>query len=119
MKNTGTDQWCDFRRHFRTFGPLMLIDDIASRRSAAGFDAYSNRDQEALVRFADYAHSFLAQPAANLGREGNVCPFVPTALKKKAFRATATGATDIEAIETAMTEILPVFRSMPPQSPSP
>ena len=117
MRNSKDDQWRRFNEPYQVFGPLMRIGDIAAESREAGFGYYDRNAQTALKQIADYAYSFLAQPHAELGRDGNVCPFVPTALEKGTFRATVANTSDIDSVEAAMTNILRVFLDMPPTSP--
>jgi hypothetical protein len=113
--NAGT--WKRYDQPFRVFGPLMRVSEIAAQAPQAGFDHYNDRQKAALRKMADYAYSFLSNPHPDLGREGSVCPFVPTAIRKGLLRATATSAASVETAEAAMTAILSVFAAMKPVSP--
>jgi hypothetical protein len=95
----------------------MRISDIAAENREAGFGWYSEQAQTALKQIAEYVYGFLAQPHPNLGRDGSVCPFVPTALERGLFRATVVSTSDPESVEAAMRDIIPVFRMMTPLSP--
>ncbi|CCD84772.1 conserved protein of unknown function [Bradyrhizobium sp. ORS 285] len=110
-------EWRSFQKPFRIFGPLIRIDEIVAESREAGFSWYSEASQTALKQVAGYVYDFLAQPHPNLGRDGNVCPFVPHALQRGLFRATIVGTSDLESVDAAMREIIPVFQAMAPASP--
>jgi hypothetical protein len=59
---------------------LFLLEDLddARRTSTLG-----QSDLDALHAVAGWIKTFVARPNKNLGRAGNVCPFVPGALERK------------------------------------
>jgi hypothetical protein len=112
-----SEHWRRFQEPFQVFGPLMRINEIAAESREAGFGRYSEQAKSALKQIAEYVYGFLAQPHPSLGRDGNVCPFVPAALERGLFRATIVSTSDLESVEAAMRDIIPVFCSMTPESP--
>lgn len=114
-------RWCDYTQPFGIFGPLMSVADIVSGADGIGLNQYREQERLALSQIANWAHHFLARPNAQLGRKGDVCPFVGKALSKSLFRATAVMADvgDLSAISDAMIAIREVFADMHPCSRPP
>lgn len=56
-------------------------DFSASKLVRASEVAAACPDDSALIDVLDWVHGFLAQPHADLGRKGPVCPFVPVSLE--------------------------------------
>jgi hypothetical protein len=94
------------------------MKEISETDSKAGWRRYNRQQQLALRSLAKYACDFLAQPHQGLGRDGNVCPFIPIALEKDLFRGTVTDAKDMDRVQSAMDLMRNVFLHMHPESPS-
>lgn len=60
-------------------GPAAPADDLAGFRWAAGPDTADGPDAEALARLGRWFAEHLARPHPQLGRPGQVCPFVESA----------------------------------------
>jgi len=109
-------QWSNFGEPYGIFGPLMTVKDTVYQSAEAGFFRYSPKEQDSVLRVARHVTDFLAQPHPNLGRQGNVCPYLPDSLEKQLCRLTVTGASDIYKIKEAMLSIRDVFIEMNPSS---
>jgi hypothetical protein len=59
---------------------LFLVDDLADVGKTSEL---AESDREALRAIADWIESFVVRPHKDLGRAGNVCPFVPGSLERK------------------------------------
>lgn len=93
----------------------MKIDDVRSR-SAEALAAYDPHSLATLDLVANHVSSFLAHPHPDLGRSGNVCPYIPESMARGLCRLTLVKAADENAIETAMASVCDVFRQMEPSS---
>ena len=110
-------KWNDYSRPFGEIGPLMNAGDILAENDMAGFRFYDAQQKPALKAMATYVTDFLPRPHADLGRDGNVCPFVPVALTKGFVKIASTLAS-ARSVEAEMAAMLEVFREMPPAKPA-
>jgi hypothetical protein len=108
--------WSNFDQPFHAFGPLLKISDIADHKEAPCVDKYYRHDKKSISEVAQHVINFLAQPNPNLGRSGNVCPYMPESLQKNLCRITATKASERAEIESAMALMQDVFVHMAPSS---
>jgi hypothetical protein len=59
---------------------LFLLEDLEDARRT---EALAQRDLDALRAVAHWIKTFVARPHRDLGRTGNVCPFVPGAVERR------------------------------------
>ncbi|AMY00671.1 hypothetical protein A4R29_15070 [Mesorhizobium ciceri biovar biserrulae] len=93
---------------------MLTVNAILAAGDRSALRAYALTERTALIRFAGYAANFLSMPHAELGRAGNVCPYVPDAVENDLFRLTATLETEAERVEAAMDKMRDVFAEMEP-----
>jgi hypothetical protein len=104
--------WSNFDQPFDVFGPLLTINDITNHNATQRFDKYNPQDQKSILLVSQHVTNFLAQPNKDLGRPGNVCPYIPDSLQKNLCRITATSASDRDEIESAIALMRDVFLQM-------
>ena len=96
-----------------SFLPLLTMRAAKEKDVEAGYGFYSYRFALALEEFVKYTYDFLSCPHIDLGRSGNVCPFVPQALDKQALRVTMTSDTTVDGARAAVRNMADVLQEMP------
>lgn len=113
MESILTPSWKDYSKPYKIFGPLMTLNSVRSKIDRDGYAYYKPKDASTLQKLVNYSYEFLSAPHVNLGRDGDVCPFVGHALEKHTLRLTLTECqTAIEARD-AISEMIAIFEDMP------
>jgi hypothetical protein len=74
-------------------------------------------DAEAMHEVATWIRHFVAQPSADMGRKGPVCPFVPYALKLDTIRLVTMHIAPSE-LEQTLRDAAETFRNLPAAEPT-
>ena len=61
---------------------LFLLEDL---KDTSRTSELADSDLDSLRIVTDWINTFITQPAKELGRPGQVCPFVPRSLERKAL----------------------------------
>lgn len=101
------------------FGPLLRVCKDQRALVSASVQYYDDISTKAICEISDYASSFLASPNPDLGREGDVCPFVGIAIEKRTLFVCSTDVQTIDDAENAVAEMATTFLSVLPESPVP
>ena len=88
---------------------VLSTDDLEDSRMPEAARPYADK----LRTVTEWARNYLAEPHPDLGRGGPVCPYVPTALKRRLFYLTVCPLGSTRAAETiaeTMAETVGVYR---------
>lgn len=99
------------------FGPVVTPAEAQVSPVGGRILDYEPHQRYALRMMALYLEEFLAGPHPNLGREGDVCPFVSKALANGTIYMTVSAVSTVSAAEKALAKMTSVFRRLRPSSP--
>ncbi len=100
----------------RAAEPLLHVKEDAARMYTFDEVAKGMVPDHPLSITIDWMRRFLAKPHPDLGRGGNVCPWVPGAIAQDTIWLTAVNSTDHAAIRQVVTQYRERFLDLEPKN---